>query len=287
MRFPPNKPITNCAQCENNNHPITAHVNKTQSLRGQHTEHNSQDNQTSNESTQHTKHNDNIKQIYVSTNLRTTSTLTNYPFIQRRTNTMTSTSDIGMSENVATTAKKQPSTTLLAIVKSISDKINKKTIKTPNSDNTIDTYRTMPIKANKQSPTLLRIPRSIPPPPMKKYDINKATSCLPLTTTNQQGTFDKKRILTAILHAFQQTYPESHISPKIQDHSDDSGQYKNLHRAEDIPNDQSIDNYLETPINNSSGQFCARILMNCTDQLHIVKRSKDLIGWLKKRKYNY
>jgi hypothetical protein len=197
---------------------------------------------------------------------------------------MTPTSDNSANEKLATTATKQPSTTLLAIAKSISDKINNKTIKAPNKANAIGTYRTMPVKTHKHSPTILMIPKSIPPPPLKTYDINKATICLPLTIRikqTQQSTFNKKRILTAILHAFKQTHPECHISPKIQDRTDDLEQYKNIHLAEDIPDDQNIDSYMEIPINNPSGQFCARILLNCTEQLHIVKRSKDFIAWLK------
>jgi hypothetical protein len=100
-------------------------------------------------------------------------------------------------------------------------------------------------------------------------------------TPNQHGKLNKARILTAILHAFQQTHPDCYISPKYIDAESQPFYLKLLHRATDIPTDHNSEHYLEQPDSNTSGQFRARILLHSSADLHILKRSPELLAWLK------
>jgi hypothetical protein len=208
------------------------------------------------------------------------NTLTKSPFIQPKTSTMTVdtvTTDTNKMNHQKTAAT---SATLLAIAKTISEKIA--TSKTNTTRTSAMPTKTLP---NAQE-SMLKLPKLVPPAPVYPTPTQATTICIPLMirmtqTTTIHGKFDKVRILTAILHALQQNDPACNISPRIQRINDNTNFQKNLHTADDILQTQTIDKYLDIPTETTTGHFRARILLNTNADLHILKRSATLIAWLK------
>jgi hypothetical protein len=214
-------------------------------------------------------------------NIEQKHTLKSYPFIKGQSNTMATSNTANAEHDDNKQSPKPTSVTLLAIAKSISDKITKiKTVPTT------PPYQTMPIKVVKTSSTMLNIPKFIPPMPTYDQEAHATTLCLPLMiriaqTSFQHGTFNKTRILTAVLHSSQQTHPDCSISPKWNHDDSQPPNKKILRRATDIPDDHNIEHYLEQTDTTTSGQFRARILLNTNADIHTLKRSPQLIAWLK------
>jgi hypothetical protein len=93
------------------------------------------------------------------------------------------------------------------------------------------------------------------------------------------GKFNKHRILTALLHAFQNIHPHTNIHQNLDTTNNTT---KLLYLDTDIPTDDTIHHYLElqeTPTQNDD--FCARIILNCEFDLYTLKRNRELIQWLK------
>jgi hypothetical protein len=176
-----------------------------------------------------------------------------YPFIRRHPTTMTSStnpSDTAMTPR-DTTPKTSP--TLLAIAKTISEKVNPSTTKQLNQSNNTTNSRTMPIRFQKTTTNLLKLPKTIPPAPTTTPTIPAAKHCIPLMIRldhhmTTQAKFDKHRILEAILHAFQNIHPECNIQPTIPKHDpnqleETSYKYKPIIMAADIPTNEDRNQY--------------------------------------------
>jgi hypothetical protein len=138
---------------------------------------------------------------------------------------------------------------------------------------------------------MLQLPKHMPPTPTTIPSPQTANFCIPIMIRMQQpatyhGKFDKARILHAILNALQNAHPDCTIRPKIQILQTNPNTTvpiinKILTTTNDIPINEEITNYIEIPPTTTPGNFSARILLNSMIDLHVLKRNRDLIEWLK------
>jgi hypothetical protein len=206
--------------------------------------------------------------------------LTNYPFLSRNISTMTI-----LSTDNAT--KPPASKTLTAIAKSISEAvIGGKTNRQSNSIINNPTWHTVQ-NIKRTSAKLLNVPKVIPPPPKTIVSEYATKYCTPINiriaypNSSRVGSFDKRRILIALLQAFQQIDPSANIHPTLL--SDElQHQEKILRHIDEIPNiAQDIDQYYEIPTTTNSDCFHARILVNSGIEYHHFKRNTHFVQWLK------
>jgi hypothetical protein len=207
-------------------------------------------------------------------------TLTNFPFLSRKSSTMTI-----LSKEL--TAKPPSSSTLAAIARSISEHVTgSKPIEQSHATLHKPTWTTVQ-KIQRSASKFHNIPKTIPPPPSITVEEYATKICTPIVlriphpNSPHAGTFDKRRILLALLHAFQQVDPTANIHPTLTS-EDLQNQNGTLCKSEDIPTtDNDLHRYLEIPSSTNSDSFHARILLNSNIALHQFKRDTKFVSWLK------
>jgi hypothetical protein len=116
------------------------------------------------------------------------------PFILKRPSNMTSMIHPLSATNMTSTLTNKPSPTLLAIAKSISDKISPQP-KRANQHHNVTSTRTMPIRTTTPPTSMLKLPKNLPPTPPNATSTPAANHCIPIMIRMQQpathhGTFD-------------------------------------------------------------------------------------------------
>jgi hypothetical protein len=211
------------------------------------------------------------------------NTLTIDPFYPKSNRTMTTTTN--NVDNVKTTAS--ASCTLAAIARTISDKIllppKPKNMKTPDESQSPTNHPRQKHDHNKQP---MLVPKNVPPPPTMKPDNYNSSICTPITIRIRQpnptrtGTFDHRRILEALLHAFQQVDPVSSIQPRPP--SNDTTTFRPIFTTQDIPTSKNdIEAYMEHAKDHTDVNYRARIILNSNLDLQQFKRNPDFIQWLR------
>jgi hypothetical protein len=210
--------------------------------------------------------------------------LTVDPFYPKQIPTMTPTtiSTNHLPKGATTTA----SCTLTAIARSISEKVLSPT--KPRHTNKSDDTKVLAKLPHQSSGnnTTLRIPKIVPPPPTIKTTNFNSTLCTPITIRIQHpnptrnGTFDHRRILEALLHAFQQVNPDSYLqscSP-----SDENNTKHTIYTSEDIPTSpDELKTLIEEHPASTDKSYCTRILLCSNLALHQFKRNQTFVQWLR------
>jgi hypothetical protein len=180
-----------------------------------------------------------------------------------------------------------PTSTLAAIARSISDQVTgRKPNKQSHDKINNPTWQTVQ-KIQRTASKTLTIPKIIPPPTnatVQEYATkfcNPIRISIPHPNSTKSGRFDKRRIILALLHAFQQLDATANIHPTLTSECMQD-QENTLRKDDDIPTlENDLNKYLEISPTTTSDCFQARILINSAFELHHFKRDPNFVSWLK------
>jgi hypothetical protein len=163
------------------------------------------------------------------------------------------------------TTKNHASPTFVALAKTISDKVLR-----PTSVTAQKTKQSLVNTSNDQTKLSINtsgyhmIPKCIPDAPALQAPTTPKKHCIPITIriqtdTNKEKTFDQRRIITAVLHAFQAVHAEASICSIPNKAGTTQTQY--IANSIDIPTDSTkLKVFNETLQNSPKEKICARIL---------------------------